>query len=281
MDKKSEFEKATNEKELDMFSLFIRIIQFFKTHTPIVLLTIIAGALVYFLLSMMPGRVYKSAYIIATSGLPNEEVIEISNSLAFCIKNDASKIVADKLNISPESASNIRTISFEPILSTNNMSGRLFKITVQFNDLSPDQSGGQIIFLNNLKNGLAKYINNIPYVKERYEFLMTSKKNFLLDINNQINKIDSIYSYQLQNMEKYKSTIIDYENKKSLAAELIQLREKQIELDSSCLFDKPITYLQEFNVWTVQEPFASRKARILFSILPLIILIIYPIFKNI
>ena len=177
------------EKELSLKEIISGAILFFINSRKIIIAVTVFGTLSAILFQKLRPAYYNTQ-AIATSGIADFErleskevlsqrvAVDIINLLSLDIRKEDYGILAKKMNISLETASAIRSIKAEEIMSDGEEEQRSstskFSIELSVSDNS---------YINSIQDGLVYYFTTNQYIKDYYE-------QFFLTTSNEINAID-------------------------------------------------------------------------------------------
>jgi len=177
------------EKELSLKEIISGAILFFINSRRIIIAVTVLGTLSAILFQKLRPAYYNTQ-AIATSGIADFErleskevlsqrvAVDIINLLSLDIKKEDYSVLSKKMNVSLETASAIRSIQAEEIMSDGEeeqkFSTSKFSIELSVSDNS---------YINSIQDGLVYYFTTNQYIKDYYE-------KFFLTTSNEISAID-------------------------------------------------------------------------------------------
>ena len=280
---------VNNSDEIDFYKVFIKLILFLKAHSRIFFITIAISMAVGIGLSFYGKSVYYSAYLIAETSLSDEDVIEVVKSIKYSVEQGDYQEIIKKLNISDQEGHRLKNIDIENVLipsgwdidgkSTALVKSKLFKITLDFSRSSAhDKVTGQRLFLDTIRNGIVKYINDNPYINERQKYAKIAIKNMIGEISIQLNKLDTLQKSVIEQKNQRGQVIVENASKQSFSSDILALLERKLKFEESYQLDKPIMIVEDFNCTTAVDRGISKRKIILICFGILLIGLIYASF---
>jgi len=130
----------------------------------------------------------------------------------------------------------------------------LFKITIDFKGTARFQNAKeQVPFLDTIQKGIVDYINNNPYIKERQKYSKIAISNMILEIENQLKKLDTLQKSVIDQKPQRGQVVVENANKQSFSSDILTLLERKLRLEESYQLDKPIMIVEDFNCTSVVE----------------------------
>lgn len=277
--------------EIDLFKLFIKTILFFRKHFKTLLISLGIGLFVGIGLYITTKRSYFSAYMVAETSLADEDVFEVVKSIKYSVEKKEYNAIEKKLNISKRDLNRLNDIDIDNVLVTSGwdsdgnptslVKSKLFKITISFSGVEENPNiRNQQSFVDSIQNGIVKYINDNPYIKERQEYSKIAISNMIKEIGNQLKKLDTLQKSVIEQKPQGGQVVVENATKQSFSSDILALLERKLRLEESYQLNKPIMIVENFNISTIQKPVISM-SRIIVIIFSIFILgIFYAIIKE-
>ncbi|TAF66638.1 MAG: hypothetical protein EAZ55_05400 [Cytophagales bacterium] len=197
----------TNEEDIDLITLIVRIIAVFRRNLYIFIITALLGAGWGFYLASTAKPVYESQMIISTRYLSDVEVYGVVNFLNTILQEGNTPVLAKKINLSENISQKLLFIE------ANNVRF----IDIKYNDIYKSRDSVLVIkvkisdnkVLDSLQAGIIHYLNHLPYVQQKVQMRRENIKKQLTRLQKESKALDSIRVLMKEYLEKGKEIHID------------------------------------------------------------------------
>ncbi|MCK9255214.1 MAG: hypothetical protein M0Q45_06165 [Bacteroidales bacterium] len=204
-------------KEIDILTLIIKISKFIKKYI-IVLVSFtilgIAGGLAHYFFSK---EIYKTKFIASSPIVDSRIVYELLEPIKIHISNNSTDSVANKLEISLEHATEIRSVSFDT--TVNNA------IIINLEVYSKEN----IIVIS---DAILNFLNNLEYINKGIDCKKKDLTKYIAVLDNEISKLNDLQEAILKNAQSnsnlsisntYTEMLMLYQKKREIEKELAGL----------------------------------------------------------
>ena len=271
------------EKELSLKEIMNDVILFFINFRNIIVITTILGTLSVVLFQKLRPAYFETR-AIATSGISNFErqenlnqasAINLINLLQMDIKKKDYIILSEKMNISVEEASAIKSITAKDLFKKD--ADDKEHATSKF---SIDLSVKNNKFIPIIQDGLVYYFKTNIYVTNYYDQFVSTTSNEINAIDQEVNSLRTIRESEKSVIDISSINVNPKESKYDVnnqVLELINLKSKNI---TDLVLLKPLSFVSPFTKTQIPE----RGVLILGSIaagISFLLGIIIAVFKNV
>jgi len=275
----------SNNQEIDLIEIIVKIFNFFKKYLILFVIAIILGIVVGFFKSRKSSTTYKSSMLI-TSGIKSDVYKQLSiegefennnlipdliGYLNLQIQNADYQNLANKLNLDVAEVSKIISISVDEKEFNEKL-----KASFSQNFLVTAEVVDNEIF-KKLADAIKYYISNNLYVKNIGELQKKSAAELLDKLNVEIYKIDSIRN-SINNQKNSNFIIYNLTENNSISA--IQLYKSKMRILNNLELSEPVYIIEDFYNSSATT-ISSKKTLYIIPILLLIFAGIFAIIREI
>jgi hypothetical protein len=244
------------EKELSLKEIMNEFILFFINFRNIIVITTILGTLSVVLFQKLRPAYFETT-AIATSGISNFErqenlnqasAINLINLLQIDLKKKDYIILSEKMNISVEEASAIKSITAKDLFKKD--ADDKEHATSKF---SIDLSVKKNKFIPIIQDGLVYYFKTNIYVTNYYDQFVSTTSNEINAIDQEVNSLRTIRESEKSAIDISSINVNPKESKYDVnnqVLELINLRSKNI---TDLVLLKPLSFVSPFTKTQIPE----------------------------
>lgn len=227
--------------EIDLVEVLIKVKNVLFRNKIIIISLTIAGLLLGFIYYKLKPAIFESEIVVRTTIL-NEPLLNIINeNLSHLIQENNRQAIATKLNLAPDVAKLVASISIEPTdeNAAKQLDHAFYIIKVKS---SSNEHWAEI------EQGMLYYLSNNVFVKKRIDLKKNQYKSFITKLDAEINQIDSLKKglYQSESLSKDNVVLM---NPGEVYTALLQLFERRQKLEEELAFNQAVEIVEDFDAY--------------------------------
>lgn len=254
-------------EEIDLIELIIKIYKFFKKRIVLILASIIIaiglGILSSFVL-FQPR--YQSTMIISSRSLTASEVVGMISTLDNLAKEENETEISKLTKIPENLAKKIEKIEAMPNRELQKNTEKDFRkdstIAIRLEITQTEK-------WQTYQDGIAYYLENIPYVKKKTALYKEGQEKLLLNVQKEIKHLDSLKKIIEASVSGKTQLILS--NSGEVYSEILRLYEAENEIKANLAFAEDIQIIKGFTNYKKPKKFYLRDTASLFAVIGLII----------
>lgn len=235
--------------EIDLTELMVKMRNVLVRNTILITILIVSGLVLGYVYYQLKPFIYQSTIVIQSKILDEPLLKVINENLTRRIEERNYNALSTTLNVSPEIAENIRTISIEPAAEDNKAPMSFYLITVEA------ASNGH---WNALKHGVVGYLANNAYVEKRINLQKERYRNLMGKLDTEIRQLDSL-KMQLSSPEESGNNQFVVMNPSDVYSTLISLHKQRQQYKEELELNTAVEVVENFEAY--QQPISPRLVR--------------------
>ena len=269
-------------EELNLKQLFTDFVNFISRNKKILCVSIIFGIISVVVFQNLKPSYYETQ-AICMSGIAEYERIEqleelsqrtavdLINYLQINISNKDHDQLALLLDISAQTASNIKSIEAEQLYQQD-MNEKFYALNKFEVRLSVFDNN----IINDIQQGLIYYFNNNNFIKDYHEMYLNSSNSLVSEIKDEMNILSNMrLEGAKNNLDLSSVNIISGKDENTISNQIISLAQLKEEIKTNQMLLNPLVFVQDFAktnkterdllVWSLLCGFISLLFGMLFS----------------
>ena len=271
-------------EELNLKQLFTDFVNFISRNKKTLLAFIMLGVFsVIIFQNLKPS--YYDTQAICMSGIAEYERIEqleelsqrtavdLINYLQINISNKDHDQLALLLDISAQTASNIKSVEAEQLYQQD-MNEKFYALNKFEVRLSVFDNN----IINDIQKGLIYYFNNNNFIKDYHEMYLNSSNSLVSEIKDEMNVLSNMrLEGAKNNLDLSSVNIISGKDENTISNQIISLAQLKEEIKTNQMLLNPLVFVQDFAktnkterdilVWSLLSGFISLLFGMLFSLI--------------
>ena len=241
-----------NKKEIDLISLVVWVLKSIKKYLILIFAFFVIGISVGAADYYFGEDLYSTTFIAFSPAINNQIVYELIEPVKYYIQHEMYDSISEKFDVDIAVANTVKNIDVD-----TSMMGAV-KIELLLSDKEN---------INELKEGLMRYFNSIPYVMSSIQSRRNELEEYLISLNNEIIDLDNLQKSVLRNLEGSNNASLILAS--GLFNEMMDLKDKKLEILEEYNSLQYFSVISESMVFEVQKNLI--KNLIVFSVIGFIL----------